>query len=153
MHSSIAPGKSKNATCHSNKPRQTLSGKSTTVDKVEEHVVRGLMVGHVGHRDENGKEAQQMNHQDDSFKPGEQLASDQVDSQRQQNRRPHDKCPMPGLRLVIGVSEKDRALDLSSREKRGRGESSLPSNDSDPSYGDTDISSDNGGQIACLPVM
>jgi hypothetical protein len=58
MHSSIATSKGENATRHSNKPRQPLTGKSTTVDKLEEYVVRGFMVGHVGHRDDNGKEAQ-----------------------------------------------------------------------------------------------
>lgn len=152
MHSSIATSKGENATRHSNKPRQPLSGKSTTVDKLEKHLVRGLVVGHIGHRNENGKEAQQMNHQDDRLKPGEQLASYHVDSQRQQDCRPHEKGSMPGLRLVQFVTETDSALDLSPCKKRGRGKRSLPSNDGNPSY-DDEVSSVNGDSIACLPVM
>jgi hypothetical protein len=93
-----------------------------------------------------------MDHQNDRLKPGEQLASDHVDSQRQQDGRPHEKGSMPGLRLVKFVTEADGALDLSPCKKRGRGECSLPSNDGNPSY-DDEVSSVNGDSMRYLPVM
>jgi hypothetical protein len=93
-----------------------------------------------------------MDHQNDRLKPGEQLASDHVDSQRQQDGCPHEKGSMPGLRLVKFVAEADGALDLSPCKKRGRGECSLPSNDGNPSY-DDEVSSVNGDSMRYLPVM
>jgi hypothetical protein len=93
-----------------------------------------------------------MYHQDDCLEPGEQLASHQVDSQRQQDGRPHDKGSMPGLRLVKLMTETDGALDLSSCEKRGRGKCGLPSNDGNPSYND-EVSRVDGDSMIYLPVM
>ena len=63
MNSSITPGKGKDTAHHTNEERQSTRREHALVHEMGENLVRRAMIGHVCQRDQNGKEAQDVQDQ------------------------------------------------------------------------------------------
>lgn len=113
MYCSIPSSEGKDATDYADKERQALGRKPPEIQEISEYFLGRSVVGHVGERNEDGKEAEDMNYENEALETRQDLSTDAVDCDREDCDRPEKKSSVPALRLVRAVCEDDQRLNES----------------------------------------
>lgn len=92
------------------------------------------MIGHVRQRDQDSKEAENMQDQDKTLKSREQLPSDSIDGDRKDRDGPEQEGSVPAMRLIIAVCEDDQSLNQTTAEITRCRVCGLPPNDGKPAW-------------------
>lgn len=83
-----------------------------------------------------------MQEKDDGFQHGQMLRTNRVDEEGHESDGNGKESPMPLLRYVVRVVEKDNSLKDSARSKSGSSNSSLPAQGGEPTYAKSEGSLD-----------
>lgn len=83
-----------------------------------------------------GEKANDMQNQDGDLNLGQCSAGDGVDGDGNEDEAPEKQCPVPQLRYVVGIVQRDQGDDLAASEVAASGEDGSPAADYQPAYSD-----------------
>jgi hypothetical protein len=95
VHCGITSHKGKYRADQANKERQPLGRPATLIDKLGEDVLGGANVRQRDERDEDGEEAENVDHKNKSLKLGKDIATDHVDTDGEGDDGPEVQGRMP----------------------------------------------------------
>jgi hypothetical protein len=91
----ITSHKGKHRADQANKERQSLGRPATFIDKLSEDVLGGANVGQRDEWDEDGEEAENVDHKDKSLELGKDTATDHVNTDGEGDDGPEEQGRMP----------------------------------------------------------